>query len=244
MTATPSPKGWFRRRGPSSTDAPESLLDIGRRHGTDKAHPERVMLPAYDHHLSEARESSITLVEIGVLDGNSLRMWRDYFPRGNINGVDISPAAARHEDKRHRIRVFIGSQGDADFLEKMIDEIGRPDVVIDDGSHRAQHQITSLLTLWPLVKPGGWYIVEDIHTSYLPEYGMGWRRFGTTVELLKGVADDVNDIWHQGPTTLSECASVSFYAETCVIRKLKIPRVRQSTILGRDNPAPLQVDLD
>jgi len=204
----------------------ESLLDIGKRHGTDKANPGRVMLAAYDQHLSEAREREITLVEIGVLEGNSLRMWRDYFPRGKINGVDISPAAALQEDKHNSIRIFIGSQRDTDFLENMIGEIGHPDVVIDDGSHRAQDQITTLLALWPLVNPGGWYIVEDTHTSYLEEYGMGWRRFGTTIEFLKNVVDDVNDIWHQGTTTLSDCESVSFYGETCIIRKRKIPRAR------------------
>lgn len=219
-------------------DMAESLLDIGKRNGTDKANPQRVMLEAYDQHLSEAREREITLVEIGVLDGNSLRMWRDYFPRGNINGVDISPDAARHEDKRNRIRVFIGSQNDRDFLKKMIDEVGHPDVVIDDGSHRAEDQIISMSVLWPLVKPGGWYIVEDIHTSYFEEYGMGLRRFGATVEFLKSVVDDVNDIWHQGTPTLTDCESVSFYGETCVIRKRKIPRVRPASVLGRDNPAP------
>jgi hypothetical protein len=225
-------------------DMAESLVDIGKRHGTDKADPQRLMLPAYDHHLAEAREREITLVEIGVLDGSSLRMWRDYFPRGNINGIDISPAAAQHEDKRNRIRVFIGSQEDTAFLTKVIDETGRPDVVIDDGSHLAQHQINSLLALWPLVKPGGWYIVEDIHTSYLPEFGMGYRRFGTMVEFLKNVVDDVNDIWHQGNPTLAQCESVSFYGETCVIQKLKIRRVRDATIFGRENPGPLQVEKD
>jgi|SRR5579871_72667 len=242
MAPVARPERWFPRRARRPVDMTESLLDIGKRHGTDKAHPERVMLEAYDRHLSEAREREITLVEIGVLDGNSLRMWRDYFPRGNINGIDIRPAADKQQDERNRIRVFIGSQNDKDFLVDVIAKTGHPDVVVDDGSHRAHDQITSLLTLWPFVTPGGWYIVEDIHTSYLPEYEMGWRRFGTTVELLKGVADDVNDIWHQGPTTLSECASVSFYGETCIIRKAKVPRVRQPTILGRDNPTPLRVD--
>jgi hypothetical protein len=73
---------------------------------------------------------------------------------------------------------------------------------------------------------------------------MGWRRFGTTVEFLKNVVDDVNDIWHAGATTLSECASVSFYGETCIIRKMEIPRTRPSTILGRDNPGPLRVETE
>jgi hypothetical protein len=124
----------------------------------------------------------------------------------------------------------------------MIAEIGHPDIVIDDGSHLGQDQITSLLTLWPFVKPGGCYIVEDIHTSYLPEFGMGWRQFGTAVEFLKNVVDDVNNIWHQAVPTLEDCGSVSFYGETCILRKLKTPRVRGATILGRDNPAPLRID--
>src|SRR6478736_6325162 len=130
MALIPGAERLFRKRSPASVDMAESLVDIGKRHGTDKAVPERVMLPAYEMHLSEAREREITLVEIGVLEGNSLRMWRDYFPRGQINGVDISPDAALQEDKRNRIRVFVGSQSDTDFLKSMLDEIGHPDVVI------------------------------------------------------------------------------------------------------------------
>ena len=104
-------------------------------------------------------------------------MWRDYFHRGTINGVDISPDAALQEDERNRIRVFIGSQSDTDFLENMIDEIGHLDVVIDDGSHLGRDQITTLLALWPFVKPGGWYTSR---TSSIAHTKSGSSAFGNT----------------------------------------------------------------
>lgn len=196
----------------------ETLREIGARTGTDKANPRRSILDLYERHLGTLRYDRITLLEIGVLRGESLRMWRDYFPLGRIYGVDINPDAMQHENTR--IRVFIGSQTDAAVLESVVAESGQPDVIIDDGSHWARDQISCLINLWPHLKPGGWYIIEDIHTSYLSQYKMGLRQPGTTIEFLKNVVDDVNALWHDGEVTLPGCESLMFASETCLIRKL------------------------
>jgi cephalosporin hydroxylase len=195
-----------------------TLREIGARTGTDKAEPRRTILDLYDQHLRTLRNEPITLLEIGVFRGESLRMWRDYFPLGRIYGVDIEPDSMQHEDER--IRVFIGSQSDVAFLENVVAESGNPDIIVDDGSHLASDQIGSLLHLWPHLKPGGYYIVEDTHTSYLSNYRMGFRQPGTTIELLKKVIDDVHVMWHDGEVTLPQCEWVFFASETCLIRKL------------------------
>ncbi len=96
---------------------------------------------------------------------------------------------------------------------------GRANRSVDDGSHLARDQIGTLLHLWPHVKAEGTYIVEDTHTSYLPDYGMRWREPGTTMEFLKGVADDVHFHWHDRPVLLRDCESVSFFSGSCVLRK-------------------------
>jgi hypothetical protein len=199
----------------------ESLYEIGVRHGTDKA-GERQLLRHYEPFVAQHRTDDLVVVEIGVLGGASLRMWQEYFPLGTVWGLDVDPAAREHEDDR--IEVRIGAQADADFLDSVLDEAGSPDVVIDDGSHFARDQVGTLMHLWPHLAPGGLYIVEDTHTSYMPAYNMRWREPGSTIEILKGVVDDVHDHWHDRPVTFRDCAMVAFFSEACVMRKRQQPR--------------------
>jgi trans-aconitate methyltransferase len=196
--------------------APRRLYDIGARHGTDKA-GQRQLLHVYEEYFEELRATELVLVEIGVLGGASLRMWREYFPRAQIFGIDVDPEAEAHADDR--ITVLIGSQSDTRFLDTVLERTGRPDIVLDDGSHHARDQITTLLHFWRHVKPGGIYVVEDLHTSYMTEYNMGWRAPGTTMEFLKDVADDVNGAWHDRPVVFRDVYSLAFFQELCVLRK-------------------------
>jgi len=144
-------------------------------------------------------------------------MWRDYFPRGRIFGVDISPEATQQTGER--IQIFTGSQADSDVLARVIAASGPLDLVVDDGSHRVEDQLPSLTYLWPHVKPGGFYIVEDTHTSYLESYGMGWRKTGSTIAELTGYVDDLHRAWHDQQVTFRDLESVHFYPGTCVLRK-------------------------
>jgi hypothetical protein len=92
---------------------------------------------------------------------------------------------------------FIGSQDDPEFLVRTVASIGRPDIVLDDGSHVAEHQKASFETLFPLLKEGGLYVIEDTHTSYWTEtYNGGYGRAGTAVELSKSFIDDMHAWYH------------------------------------------------
>ena len=144
-------------------------------------------------------------------------MWRDYFSNGRIYGLDRDEAAMQHEEKR--IGIFIGEQEDERLLDAVIEQTGGLDLVLDDGGHRAPQQIGTLLYLWPHLRPNGMYIVEDTHTSYLPEYDMAWRNTGTTIEFLKGIVDDIHAMWHEELVTLRNVGSIYFYPETCVLKK-------------------------
>ncbi len=124
----------------------------------------------YEQHFARFRRKPIKLIEIGIGGyedswdgGGSLRMWRTYFARGLICGIDICEKSC-HREKR--IKTFQGSQIDFEFLRGVIDEIGSPDIVIDDGSHINAHMIASFQFLFPLLKPGGVYVMEDLQTSY------------------------------------------------------------------------------
>ncbi|MEJ0016269.1 MAG: class I SAM-dependent methyltransferase [Acetobacteraceae bacterium] len=121
----------------------------------------------YDRFLSPIRRSNPVVLEIGVQLGGSMEMWRDYFgPTTRLYGIDINPEARQQEDIATRI--FIGDQQDRGFLRSVLQEVGQPTVVIDDGGHRANQQITSFEELYPALTDNGIYIVEDTHSSLWP----------------------------------------------------------------------------
>jgi hypothetical protein len=118
----------------------------------------------YERFLSPVRRTNPTLLEIGVQLGGSVEMWRDYFgPAARIYGIDINPDAKQQEDIA--TKVFIGDQQDRNFLRSVLRETGTLDVVIDDGGHTANQQITAFEALYPALADQGIYIVEDTHTS-------------------------------------------------------------------------------
>jgi len=118
----------------------------------------------YERCLSNIRHTNPTLLEIGVQLGGSVEMWREYFgPSARIYGIDINPTAIEHQDVA--TKVFISDQQDRAFLRSVVQEIGPPDVVIDDGGHTANQQITAFEELYPALSGNGIYIVEDTHTS-------------------------------------------------------------------------------
>jgi hypothetical protein len=124
----------------------------------------------YQRHFERLKRKPINLLEIGIggwnnpqAGGNSLRMWKAYFPKADIYGIDIQDKSYHNEK---RIKTFKGSQENEEFLKSVIDEIGQPDIIIDDGSHYTHHVIKTFKILFPSLKQNGIYVVEDLQTSY------------------------------------------------------------------------------
>ena len=153
-------------------------------------------LPVYERYLDPYRATDMAMMEIGVFRGGSLELWREYLGEdARIFGVDIDPACAELVDPPNQVR--IGSQADPDFLRGVVAEMGRLDIVLDDGSHVAEHQRASFATLFPLLEEGGLYIIEDLHTAYWRGYWSGgYRRRGTAVEMVKTLIDDMHHWYH------------------------------------------------
>lgn len=125
---------------------------------------------AYDSLLSKYRGREITFVEIGVLNGGSLFMWREFFgPQARIVGVDLNPQAKKWE--QHGFEILIGSQQDPEFLENLCEQVGPIDVLLDDGGHTYMQQIITAESLLDNITDGGVLIVEDTHTSYMEGFG-------------------------------------------------------------------------
>jgi hypothetical protein len=163
----------------------ETLTEIANRYGTDKGTagpserwPARNYTDTYDGYLSTMRSEPVRLLEIGLGvrgprwdsqivhglndgGGASIKMWQDYFPNGEILGIDINDANYLNSE---RIQTYVVDQGSKAELEKFLRGLGdgQFDIVIDDGSHRADHQQLSFGLLFPRLKTGGLYFIEDL----------------------------------------------------------------------------------
>lgn len=194
-------KSVLRSRPVSSTLSfmrSSDLAFLAKLHGTDKlAHG---YIPRYHTLLRHLRRRRFNLLEIGIggyegytVGGESLRMWKAYFPYAQIHGLDI---ADRSAVKESRITPWLGSQVDAELLRRIDSHAGGFEVIIDDGSHRSEHIIRSFQILFPLLKQGGVYFVEDVQTSYWPEYGGKAAAHDssdqTTMGFFKNLADRLN----------------------------------------------------
>ena len=91
-----------------------------------------------------------------------------------MHGIDIDPDCARVAEER--VVPHIGDQADVGFLRQVVREMGRVDVVIDDGGHHSSLQIATFEALYPLVDPNGVYLCEDTRASYWGHYGGGYRK--------------------------------------------------------------------
>jgi cephalosporin hydroxylase len=141
-----------------------TLDELGLRFGTDKASQFHNYLNFYESFMAPLREAPITLLEIGVFRGASLATWREYFPHAKIVGVDIQPSAKQYASER--VQVELADQSNLEHLAELAVKHGPFDIVIEDGSHMWEHQITTLRALFPFVRNGGYYIVEDLQTNY------------------------------------------------------------------------------
>lgn len=111
------------------------------------------------------RYKRIKLLEIGLLYGESLLAWRCFFPFGTTVGIDIEP---KEHLAGNRTRTYVADQGSASDLAAVCQREGPFDIVIDDGSHLNHHQLFSFNQIFPSLKDGGLYIIEDVQTSFWP----------------------------------------------------------------------------
>jgi len=133
------------------------------------------------------------ILELGVANGGSLELWNKYFVNAEIIiGVDGDKNCSKLIFEEDNVKVLIGLFEDEDFLSNLINTYGMFDVIIDDGGHTNSQQLGSLAFLFPFLKYGGTYIIEDTHTSYWSDYGGGFQKTGSTIETSKTLIDFLN----------------------------------------------------
>lgn len=183
--------------------------------------------PIYDRHFRDWKNKSMVFWEIGVARGGSVQMWSRYFgPYARVVGIDIDPACAAFSEPGIDIR--IGSQSDTKFLESIIDEFGAPDIVLDDGSHHMRDVVASFEFLYPYLPKNGVYMVEDMHTSYWPDFGGGLTEPNSFINLSKNCIDRINAYNTRGvlePDYITDnTLGISFYDSIVVYEKGQIFR--------------------
>jgi hypothetical protein len=200
--------------------------------GTDKG--EHGYMPFYRHHLKRERLRRRLVFEIGVggyesqFSGGSPAVWRDYLLFSTVVGIDIHEKARRFG---RRVHFRQADQNQPSDLLKIVREFGPPNIVIDDGSHVGEHIWTSFRTLWPIMPADSLYVVEDLSTSYYPEYGGGSPPRETTgVGLAQRLADDVQAldstfVTHPGlgsrdPGVFDSAAEIHVYPGLFFVRKV------------------------
>lgn len=124
----------------------------------------------YDHIFNHYKKKKIKFVEIGVFDGGSLFMWRDFFgDQAEIVGIDLNPEAKKWE--KYGFKIFIGDQSDPIFLKSIFDKLGKIDILLDDGGHTNAQQIITTNIALNYIRNDGLLVIEDCHTSYMKRYG-------------------------------------------------------------------------
>lgn len=174
-----------------------TLSEISKKYPTDKDFTHNYYNTVYENAFSRIRNEVKLLCEIGIggfwkeagwVPGNSLKVWRDYFPNAKILGLDIN----LHEiDDADRITTEWLDQSRRDLVINYSKKLENYDIIVDDGSHNVYDQQITLAYFFRSLKSNGIYVLEDLHSSIeveIPEkaqtWGWGISGYITPLELL------------------------------------------------------------
>ena len=217
----------------------ESFAGIFSKHRGKVADKWQSYIPVYESLFAEFRNERIALLEIGIQNGGSLEIYSEYFTNPEIIiGCDLNPRC-RLLQYPPGIKVVIGNSA-ADSTRREVTALSSTfDIIIDDGSHISDDVIVAFLGYFSLVKPGGVYIIEDLHTSYWQQWQGGLFQKKSSIAFLKllvdaihaehwGIRETIGDLLATEFTeyrllfdapALREIKSINFVNSMCVIRK-------------------------
>jgi hypothetical protein len=201
----------------------------GYKHGVDK-----VVNHGYDEYYSMFLPSDPNkggaMLEIGIDEGRSLKMWREIYPRVSIFGVDINK-----EIIGENLKVYKMDQSNKKDIRRLRKKLPKLFFICDDGSHIPEHQLLCFNELFPLLGNEGVYIIEDIETSYWDrgriyrhETKYGYKHKRSIVEIFKDVVDGVNSHVTGGVMTdvvkHQDLIDSITFGKNCIIIKKKFPK--------------------
>lgn len=190
----------------------------------------------YDRYLVPFIGLSPNVLEIGVDKGGSLELWHNFFENAKIYAIDIN-SDVRNIDFPFSVDIEIGDQTDKEFLQNYVYSKPDFDIIIDDGGHYMDQQLMSLIYLFPKLKHGGIYIIEDVHTSYSQGYNGGFRNPNSFLEHCKSLVELLNleFITEVNPPDdlaklFFDLNSITFYNSVIVLEKKTRPKILPANV--------------
>ena len=218
---------------------PNSLFDLLSNHKGKYSDKWKSYIDFYWNLFSPIKDQKLDILEIGIENGGSLEIWAQFFPNaGKIMGYDIDPKCGTLTFDDSRIQVSIGDSSSKEAGANIENSTSNLGIVIDDGSHKSSDIIRSFLLFFPQLRPGGLYVIEDLHTSYWSDWEGGISYPSSAMQFLKLLTDSTNfshwgleskriDLFegmefvddYLNEETLAEIESVWFADSFCVVKK-------------------------
>ena len=223
-----------------------TITDLAIKHKSDK-YGSHYYTHIYERYMYEKKNKSINLLEIGIggytdekgyadifVGGESLKIWRDYFKKGQIAGLDI---IKKKINLGNRVKIFQGSQSSTKALSNITKKFKKFDFIIDDGSHRYEDVKFSFKYLYRYLKDGGYYFIEDTQSSYIRELGgdgANLKNKKTVINYFKGIIDKINfqeieNPYYKADNIALNTTEIHFFHNMIVIKKSK--NLEKSNIL-------------
>ena len=195
----------------------------------------------YEEMFNKYVGKKMTFVEVGVLQGGSLFMWREYFGKdARIIGIDLHPNAKELE--KHGFEIYIGSQSDKNFWRNFYTKVGKIDILLDDGGHVNDQQIVTLSESVNNINDDGIIMTEDVHTSYFKKFGNPSKY--SYINYSKYLIDVVNSRFPETEIKKNnfrnKIYSISFY-ESIVAIKINSKKSIQPNILRNSETKTIEV---
>jgi hypothetical protein len=187
----------------------QSYAEIHQSHTGKVSDKWSSYLPAYDRIYRDIRLNPVRILEIGVQNGGSLEVLDKYFPNAaKIVGCDIVPACGALRYANPNVSVIVGDANAPEVRERIASALAPIDLLIDDGSHRSADIIATFAGYFPLIAPGGIYLIEDTATLYAEAWGGGVLNQRSAQYLFKQLIDVINyEHWHKDATLPAWLAS-------------------------------------
>ena len=165
------------------------LLELGKQYKSTKDWAG--FLQIYSNYFKDYKDKEINILEIGIDKGESLKIWRKYFTKAKICGIDIIDIKFQIEG----VDLIKANQTDEKALKEICDKYKGFDIIIDDGGHYSKQIVISLDFLFDYLKDNGLYIIEDLQTSYFSRFGgsrFNLKKKTTSMNYLKSITDSIN----------------------------------------------------
>jgi SAM-dependent methyltransferase len=215
-----------------------NLTDLADRYGSDKGSAKHRYTELYHMLFHPYRNRTIRLLEMGLQIGGpehgaaaerkttdlpSIRMWLEFFPRARVHGLDVSDFSWFAADRFTFHRCDMDARED---LARTAADLPDFDIILDDASHASHHQQNAFLELFPKLRRGGLYIIEDLR--WQPE---AYERPGITktAELFRSFSEH-RAFRHADPGTEAEFAALAPAISGCFLFPVRYERARRDQV--------------